>query len=128
MYPSRAALSTCRFRTQRGSPSKGDPSGLWMSQNIRATPSSERHGRIWNVVGSGRATMSDSWMRENPSMEDPSNPSPSVNATSSSCGVMAKDFRKPRTSENHKRMNFTPRSSTVRRTNSASLVSATRRG
>jgi hypothetical protein len=78
---------------------------------------------IWNVEGSGRATMSDSWIRENPSMEEPSNPIPSVNAVSSSDGVMAKDFRNPRTSVNHRRMNWIPRSSTVRSTNSASLVS-----
>ena len=66
------------------------------------------------------ATMSDSWILENPSIEEPSNPIPSVNAPSSSCGVMAKDFRNPRTSVNHNRMNRMPRSSTVRRTNSAS--------
>ena len=77
---------------------------------------------IWNVLGSGRATMSASWIRANPSMAEPSNPMPSVSAGSSSCEVMAIDFRNPRTSVNHRRMNLIPRSSTVRRTNSASLV------
>ncbi len=76
---------------------------------------------IWNVEGSGRAIMSDSWMRLKPSIEEPSNPIPSVSAPSSSEGVMAKDFRKPRTSVNHRRMKRIPRSSTVRSTNSASF-------
>src|SRR6266540_2553529 len=92
-----------------------------MSQNIRATWASDFHGMTWNVVGSGMATMSDSWMRANPSMEDPSNPMPSDSAPSSSWVVMAKDFRNPRTSVNHSRMNLIPRSSTVRRTYSASF-------
>ncbi len=97
-----------------------------MSQNIRATWASDFHGMIWNVEGSGLATMSDSWMRLKPSMEEPSKPMPSLNAPSSSCGVIAKDFRNPRTSVNHSRMNLIPRSSTVRRTYSASLVSVIR--
>ena len=90
-----------------------------MSQNILATCASDFHGMIWKVEGSGNATMSDSWIRLNPSMELPSNPIPSVKAPSSSCGVMAKDLRVPRTSVNHKRMNLMPRSSMVRRTYSA---------
>ncbi len=64
-----------------------------MSQNIRATCASDLHGMIWKVDASGKATMSDSWIRLNPSIEEPSNPIPSVNAPSSSCVVMAKDFR-----------------------------------
>ncbi len=101
------------------------PSGLWTSQNILATWASLRQGMIWNVLGSGRATMSDSWIRAKPSMEEPSKPMPSASAPSSSCGVMANDFRKPRTSVNQSRMNRIPRSSAVRRTYSASLESAT---
>ena len=35
-----------------------------MSQNMRATgASSPRHGTISNVLGSGMASMSDSWTR-----------------------------------------------------------------
>ena len=49
-----------RFSAQRGSPSYGVPSGLRMSQNIRATPapSSGRHGITTNVAGSGLAIIS----------------------------------------------------------------------
>ena len=61
-------------------------------------------------------------------MELPSNPIPSANAPSSSCGVMAKDLRNPRTSVNQSRMNRIPRSSTVRRTYSASFEMGTPRG
>ena len=60
-----------------------------MSQNIRATWLSDCHGMIWNVEASGIATMSDSWIRLNPSMELPSNPIPSANAPSNSWAVMA---------------------------------------
>src|SRR6266540_6150306 len=67
--------------------------------------------------------MSASWIRAKPSMADPSNPSPSVRTGSNSWAVMVIDLRKPRTSVNHSRMNLIPRSSTVRRTNSASLDS-----
>src|SRR5947209_12939145 len=56
-------------------------------------------------------------------MEDPSNPMPSRKAPCSSWGVMAKDFKVPRTSVNHSRMNLIPRSSTVFRTYSASSES-----
>src|SRR5439155_3008264 len=66
--------------------------------------------------------MSDSWIRLNPSIEDPSNPIPSAKAPSSSCEVIVKDLRKPRTSVNHSRTNRIPRSSTVRRTYSASAL------
>src|SRR4051812_19524653 len=68
--------------------------------------------------------MSDSWILLKPSIEEPSNPFPSANASPSSCGVIANDFSVPSTSVNHSRMNSTPRSSTVRSTNSASLNSA----
>jgi hypothetical protein len=68
--------------------------------------------------------MSDSSMREKPSMDEPSKPIPSANATSSSWEVMVKALRNPRTSVNHSLMNRMPRSSMVRRTYSASAVSA----
>ena len=67
-----------------------------MSQNIRAVPGdSARHGRIWNVDGSGLASMSDSWTRVKPSIAEPSKPMPSANAPSSSAGATATDLRKP---------------------------------
>jgi hypothetical protein len=91
-----------------------------MSQNILATDCSVFHGISWKVEGSGRATMSDSWMRANPSIEDPSKPIPSVRAPSSSCEVIVNAFRNPRTSVNQSRTNRIPRSSIVRSTYSAS--------
>ncbi len=91
-----------------------------MSQNIRAVSlgSPPRAGRIWNVAGSGRAIMSDSYTRAKPSMADPSKPMPSANAPSSSAGATATDFRNPSTSVNHSRTNRMSRSSSVRSTNS----------
>ena len=67
-----------------------------MSQNIRAEwcwPALVVHGSTWNVEGSGRATVSDSKTRANPSIEDPSNPMPSSQAPSSSAGEIATVFR-----------------------------------
>src|SRR4051812_31876621 len=90
-----------------------------MSQNIRAVPGpSPRHGSTWKVVGSGRASMSDSCTRAKPSIAEPSNPIPSANAPSSSAGATATDLRKPSTSVNHSRTKRMSRSSIVRRTNS----------
>ena len=62
-----------------GSVRAGSPSGVRMSQNIRAVPlfDSPRHGRIWKVEGSGRAIMSASKTRARPSIAEPSNPMPS---------------------------------------------------
>jgi hypothetical protein len=94
-----------------------------MSQNSRAAGCSVFHGMIWNVDGSGRATMSDSWMRLNPSTLEPSKPIPSVSAPSSSCEVIVNAFRNPSTSVNQRRTNLMLRSSTVRRTYSASAES-----
>src|SRR3954471_6871785 len=108
-----------RRRTCRGSAYDGDPSGMRMSQNIRAVPgASPRHGSTWNVCGSGRASMSDSCTRAKPSIAEPSNPIPSAKAPSSSAGATATDLRKPSTSVNHSRTKRMSRSSIVRRTNS----------
>ena len=53
--------SSARRSTWRGSPSYGVPSGVRMSQIMRATPCSLGAPRQdANVVGSGIATMSDS--------------------------------------------------------------------
>ena len=38
----------------------GEPSGMVMSQNIRAVPAWVRHGSSWKVPGSGWAIMSAS--------------------------------------------------------------------
>src|SRR5687768_15608978 len=93
-----------------------------MSQNIRAVEGvSPRHGRIWNVDGSGLASMSDSCTRAKPSIDDPSKPMPSLNAPSSSAGAMATDFSEPSTSVNHRRTKRTSRSSSARRTKSSCL-------
>ena len=88
-----------------------------MSQNMRAAGAvGSTQGRISKLLGSGRASTSLSWTRENPSIEDPSKVMPSAKAFSSSAGVMANDFSWPRTSVNQSQMNRTPRSSTVRST------------
>ncbi len=72
-----------------------------MSQIIRATGRSEgRQGMIWKVEGSGMAIMSLSSIRQNPAMEEPSNPIPSSIPSCSSEGVMLKIFWTPRTSVN----------------------------
>ncbi|MCY1380330.1 hypothetical protein D9M69_681370 [compost metagenome] len=62
MNPCSAALLRVRFSTLRGSAYDAEPSGITMSQNMRAVagPSMLRHGRIWKVVGSGSASMSAS--------------------------------------------------------------------
>ncbi len=122
MKPFSAALLSVRLRTWRGSAYDGVPSGISMSQNIRAVAGpSSRHGRIWNVEGSGLASMSDSKTRAKPSMADPSNPMPSSKAFSSSAGATATDFSEPSTSVNHNRTNRTSRSSSARRTKSSCL-------
>ena len=96
-----------------------------MSQNIRAVAGvSPRHGRIWNVDGSGLASMSDSCTRAKPSIADPSKPMPSLNAPSSSAGAMATDFSEPSTSVNHSRTKRTSRSSSARSTKSSCLPMA----
>ena len=123
MYPRSDARFSCRFSTYRGSPSNGEPSGFSTSQNIRATLASVFHGISWKVEGSGTATMSDSWIRLKPSIEEPSNPIPSVSAPSSSCDVIVNALRNPSTSVNHSRMNRMLRSSIVRSTYSVSAVS-----
>ena len=52
-------------------------------------------GAISKVLGSGRASMSDSWTRLKPSMAEPSKVMPSSRAVSSSAGVIAKRFSVP---------------------------------
>ena len=88
-----------------------------MSQNTRASVAfGSPHGSTSNVFGSGIASTSLSWMRLKPSIDEPSNVMPSSSAFSSSAGLMAKLFRLPSTSVNHRRISRTPRSSTVCRT------------
>jgi len=61
----------------------------------------DSQGSIANVVGSGRAIISDSSIRAKPSIEEPSNPIPSPKARGSSFTVMVKPFKNPSTSVNH---------------------------
>ena len=118
-----AAFSKVRRKTLRGSAGDGVPSGITMSQNIRAAPgASVRHGRIEKVAGSGFANISDSVTRAKPSIAEPSKPIPSAKAFSNSAGAIATDLRKPKTSVNHKRTKRILRSSRVRRTNSSCLL------
>ena len=76
------------------------------------------NGNTWKVVGSGIATMSDSWTRAKPSIAEPSKPMPSAKAASSSAGATETLLRVPSTSVNQSRTNRMSRSSSVRRTNS----------
>ncbi len=63
-----------RFKLLRGSPENGVPSGLYTSQIKRATfPLSEVHGKITQVSKSGYNFISDSSIRTNPSIDEPSN-------------------------------------------------------
>ena len=72
--PSLAARAIIFFRTPRGSPANGLPSGVLMSQMTLATRlSASPHGKIWKVLRSGARSMSDSSIRTNPSIEEPSN-------------------------------------------------------
>ena len=88
-----------------------------MSQNTRASVAfGSPQGSTSNVFGSGIASTSLSWIRLNPSIDEPSKVIPSSSAFSSSAGLIAKLFRFPRTSVNQSRISRTPRSSTVRRT------------
>ena len=88
-----------------------------MSQNTRASGVLvSPHGNTSKVSGSGIANTSASWIRENPSIDEPSNVIPSSRAFSSSAGLIAKLFRLPRMSVNHRRIRRTPRSSTLRST------------
>ena len=62
-------MASWRRSTCRESAHDGDPSGMVMSQNIRAEwcwPALVVHGSTWNVDGSGRATVSDSETRAKP--------------------------------------------------------------
>ena len=94
MNPRSAAFDSARRSTYRGSAHDGEPSGMGMSQNIRAESAGRPSGsgRIWKVAGSGRASMSLSLARANPSMAEPSKPMPSSKAPSSSAGATATDL------------------------------------
>ena len=114
-------MASWRRSTWRLSDHDGEPSGMVMSQNMRAewcSPELVVQGSTWKVDGSGRATVSDSKTRAKPSIDDPSNPMPSSKAPSSSAGAIATDLRNPSTSVNHSRTKRMSRSSRVRSTNS----------
>ncbi len=87
-----------------------------MSQNIRAVVPASVQGNNSKVDGSGLARTSDSWIRLNPSMADPSKCTPSLKAFSSSIGDMATDLSWPTTSVNQSLISLTFRSSTARST------------
>ena len=85
---------------------------------------SGRHGSTWNVEASGNANMSDSSVRQKPSMQLPSKPMPSAKASSSSLGMTANDFMLPSTSVNQNRTKCTSRLLMVFRTKSCSGLEA----
>src|SRR5699024_10075599 len=95
------------------------------SQNIRAacmSGTSCSNGKTWKVDGSGIAILSDSEIREKPSIDEPSKPTPSSKADSSSDGLITTDFNPPIKSVNHNRMKRTSCSLTVRRNDSGWLL------
>ena len=74
VYPICFARASWRLSTPRGSPGKGVPSGMLMSQMTRATRfAGSLQGKIWKVWRSGARSMSDSSIRTNPSIDEPSN-------------------------------------------------------
>jgi len=84
------------------------PSGFFTSQKSRATGRSDgRQATSWKVAGSGKATMSDSWILVKPVMDEPSKPMPSSKAFSSSRGVIWKLLSTPSTSMNQNWMKET---------------------
>ena len=104
-----AAWAMARFSACRGQPANGVPSGLWMSQISRPirSPVFCVHGRMRKVERSGRRNMSDSSIRTNPSIDEPSNMiSPSSAAANWRSGIST-FLMTPRMSVNWSRMNFT---------------------
>ena len=74
LYPSLAASSTAFLSIRLGSPSNGVPSVLYTSQISLATfPVCGLHGKITKLSRSGLRHISDSSIRANPSIDEPSN-------------------------------------------------------
>ena len=107
--PRSAASAITRFRVLRGQPANGVPSGLAMSQISRPTsaPLGSVQGNTWNVAGSGFRYMSDSSIRTNPSIEDPSNMIRPSSASPNCRSGTSTFLMTPRMSVNCRRMNFT---------------------
>src|SRR3989442_11039970 len=79
-----------------------------MSQMSRATrPPSSSYGSVWRVARSGRSTMSDSSIRTNPSMEEPSNMMSPSSALSNWLWGTSTFLLTPRMSVNWSRRNAT---------------------
>ncbi len=118
-YPRSSILRNSAPRQERGSPSNGSRCGVRISQITRAEgPFAYFVDRIWNVEGSGKASISDSSIGTNPSTAEPSKPTPSSKASSRSSAEMAKDLRVPSTSVNHSLTKRISRFSTVLSTKS----------
>src|SRR5512133_3984014 len=80
----------------RGSPSKSSPLGLYTQHMARAVLSSSiSQGIIAHVLRSGTRNMSDSAIRATPSMEEPSNHLPLMQASSNWCIGIATDLTMP---------------------------------
>ncbi len=109
LKPKSGSRARLRLRISRGSLAYDEPSGLRISANMQiAREPPTRNGTTCAVEAMGNATMSLSWIRWYPSIDDPSNPIPSSNAPSSSAGAMANDFMNPRMSVNQSRIEVTP--------------------
>ena len=110
-----SARRSTRRSTPRGSPTKGVPSVLYTSQNMRATlPPATFSGTMRKLSRSGYRHWSDSWMRVKPSMEEPSNMTWLFTAFSTWEAVMATFFIWPKMSVNCIRMNSISSSRTRR--------------
>ena len=75
--PEAAALASARLSANRGSANDGEPSGSRTSQKMRAVPGLGSPRQHLERAGSGRTSMSASWTRAKPSIEEPSKPTPS---------------------------------------------------
>src|SRR5581483_9371190 len=104
-----AARFNWRFRMPRGSPSNGDPSGMKTSAMISAVTARDPldHGITVNVSRSSFRYISDSEMRANPSIDEPSNHTfDSIASSSFETGIVSA-FITPKRSVNMTLMNST---------------------
>src|SRR5687767_11154100 len=104
-----SARPIVRFRVDRGQPANGVPSGFAMSQMMRPTRSDPAyvHGKTSKVSRSGLRYMSDSSIRTNPSIDEPSNMMAPSSASPNWRSGTSTFLVAPRMSVNCRRMNFT---------------------
>src|SRR5688500_12653818 len=128
-----SARAIARFSVDRGHPANGVPSGLAMSQMIRATRSEPAYvqGKTSKVSRSGLRYMSDSSIRTNPSIDEPSNMMAPSSASPNCRSGTSTFLLAPRMSVKCRRMNFTFSRSTrsrMRARRSAFAITSLERG